>query len=147
MPLFTRETAAIAGQLGAKARWSKPKAESNDDPPPPSPAIVPKTTDSFTADRLLRVRKQLDRIDQLASKETEPKLLKEYAEACARLSEQERILAGRPLPGSLKQSGPGKAITSRSHDYAAPWVPTIAPAPEPVQPPAPAKPMGWEYDL
>ena len=52
--------------------------------------------------RLERVRLQLDRIDAMMLVEVEPALLDRLASAQARLSEQERILAGRPLPGSRK---------------------------------------------
>ena len=151
MPLFNPQTAAIAGQLGAKARWSKPKAEPAPVILPPPPVIMAEPQrDDFQSRRLKRVRDQLSRIDtELESCDLDDsKRLKELADASARLSDQEFKLAGRPSPGSMKPTGPGKAITSRSHDDAAPWVPTIAPDPAPpVQPPAPAKPLGWEYDL
>lgn len=53
--------------------------------------------------RLLRVRGQLDALDEAIATEVaggESKRLKELVEAQRHLSEQERILAGRPLPGS-----------------------------------------------
>lgn len=57
---------------------------------------------SFTELRLMRVRKQLDRLDDMMFKEKDPQKLDRLASAQARLSEQERILDGRPLPGSRR---------------------------------------------
>jgi hypothetical protein len=54
------------------------------------------------ADRLPRVRKQLERLDDLMKQETDPAKLDRLAAALYRLSEQERIMSGRPLPGSYK---------------------------------------------
>jgi hypothetical protein len=58
--------------------------------------------DPFILSRLVRVRKQLDRIDGMIERETDPMKLDRLASAQARLAEQERLLAGRPMPGSLK---------------------------------------------
>ena len=52
--------------------------------------------------RLERVRLQLDRVDAMMLTEDDPQRLDRLASAQMRLSEQERILAGRPLPGSRK---------------------------------------------
>lgn len=57
-------------------------------------------TDAYVAERLARVRRQLDRIDELMLTEAAPPALDRLAAAQARVSEQERILAGRPLPGA-----------------------------------------------
>ena len=43
------------------------------------------------------MRDQLDRLDDLASRETDSKVLKEYADATTRLSEQERVLDGSAI--------------------------------------------------
>jgi prephenate dehydrogenase len=59
-------------------------------------------TPGYIAKRLSRVRAQLDRIDEMMMTEEDPAKLDRLASAQARLSEQERILVGRPLPGSLK---------------------------------------------
>lgn len=56
--------------------------------------------ESYKGERLARVRKQLAKLDSLLEKETDPQKLDRLASAQYRLSEQERILAGRPLPGS-----------------------------------------------
>jgi hypothetical protein len=97
MPLFTRENAAMLGQKGAIARWAKP-------PEPPLPETIAQMTEEFADRRLMRVREQLEKLDALAAGEKDTKRLKELADATTRLSEQERILAGRPLPGSRRPS-------------------------------------------
>lgn len=98
MPLFTAESAVIAGQKGAYARWHAPK------PPPSEPLLTEPVTDSgdHARVRLDRVRAQLDRVDAMMLTEDDPAKLDRLASAQARLSEQERILAGRPLPGSFR---------------------------------------------
>ena len=64
--------------------------------------ITPVTPDSYLTERLMRVRKQLDQVDAMMLTEDDPQRLDRLASAQMRLSEQERILAGRPLPGSRK---------------------------------------------
>lgn len=58
--------------------------------------------DSYRTERLARVRKQLSRLDSMMERESDPQKLDRLASAQYRLSEQERILAGRPNPGSLR---------------------------------------------
>jgi hypothetical protein len=88
------------------------------------------------------VREQLDRVDDLMISEDDPKRLKELADASARLSDQEFKLAGRPSPGSRR---PAQERVPSAQDAGA-WI-MDAPAPvAQVQPTAPAKPLGWEYD-
>lgn len=96
MPLFTRETAASAGRKGALARWTKP---------PPvviPPPITEPITDDYHARRIMRVRQQLDRIDAMLMEEEDAQKIDRLASAQLRLSEQERVMSGRPLPGSRK---------------------------------------------
>lgn len=73
--------------------------------------------ESYKAQRLARVRKQLDRIDSLMEKEIDPQKLDRLASAQARLSEQERILAGRPLPGSHRPSRNPKSQTPAQSSF------------------------------
>ena len=113
MPQFTKETAAEMARrshLPGSARFhSEPEPA-----PDPQPAVIPAEPDpDYTAVRLMRVRKQLDRLDALAAEETDPKRCKEFADATSRLQEQERQLANRPLPGTLKPSQP-KAQRTRA---------------------------------
>lgn len=56
----------------------------------------------YTTKRLARVRLQLDRLDNMLLTERDPQRLDRIASAQARISEQERILSGRPMPGSLR---------------------------------------------
>ena len=65
------------------------------------------------------------------------------ASAQERLAEQERLLSGRPLPGSMRPSGPGRRGSPAGWDTLEHVAPTL---PSQVVPPAPARPMGWEYD-
>jgi hypothetical protein len=60
--------------------------------------------DAFRQRRLERVRQQLNRLDEMAAKEKNPLTLDRLYSAIAKLAEQERILAGRPLPGSHRPS-------------------------------------------
>lgn len=116
MPLFTRENAATASAKGNAVRWSRWRAERAKQAaaaiaPPPQP-IIPEPDNSFAGRRLTRVREQLERLDRLAAEEDDPKQLKALADATTRLSEQERLLAGRPLPGSRRPSADPKGRKS-----------------------------------
>lgn len=148
MPLFTRENAAILGHRGAIARWSKPPEPP---PKPPLPEIMAEHVNDFAIRRLNRVREQLDKLDAMMGKETDPKRLKEYADASARLSAQEFDLSGRPKSGSRRPKD------ERTRNVSAGWIElqpalpgSIAPAGQvpiaPATPSAPARPLGWEYD-
>lgn len=44
----------------------------------------------------------LDRLDALLDRERDPQALDRLASAYAKLADQERILSGRPLPGSRR---------------------------------------------
>lgn len=103
----------------------------------------PPTQDDFNQLRLGRVREQLVKLDAMLSKEEDPQKLDRLASAQARLSEQERILDGRPLPGSRRPSS-DKQDRKRILDLApvgiAGQILDMEPAPA-----APARPAGWEY--
>jgi hypothetical protein len=74
-------------------------------PPPPPPPFAPqqpKPLDDFCEKRIKRVRSQLERLDQMLVTEDNAQAIDRIASASARLSEQERILSGRPLPGSQR---------------------------------------------
>jgi hypothetical protein len=145
MPRFTRETAAIASIKGNASRWSRPRVSQA---PAAIPEIVPELANDFALRRLNRVREQLDKLDALASGEKDTKRLKELADATTRLSEQERILAGRPLPGSRRPKE-GREPRSAGWIELQPALPGQLPATSPVtqvQVATPARPLGWEYD-
>jgi hypothetical protein len=78
---------------------------------PVAPGLPPAEPQSFISKRLARVRAQLDRLDALLANATEPKAIKELADATTRLQAQEQQLAGRPGPGTLKPVAPGAART------------------------------------
>jgi hypothetical protein len=68
--------------------------------------------------RLLRVREQLDRLDKLILAEKDPQRIDRLASAQARLAEQERILDGRPLPGSHR---PRPERAAKAEKLSEPW--------------------------
>ena len=85
----------------------------------------------YPATRLARVRGQLDRLDlelQRCSL-SDSKRIKELTDASTRLSEQERILAGRPLPGTKRPPAEGGR---RSREVAALLVDEVRPSSPPV---------------
>lgn len=119
--LFTAETAAEYARRSHEARKAaklRSTELSQSTPTDPLNAIP-----AYTLERLIRVRKQLDRIDEMMMAESDPQRLDRLASAQARLSEQERTLDGRPLPGSMR---PSKATSTRR--------PTVSPI-EPETPP------------
>jgi hypothetical protein len=70
------------------------------------PEHVP-TSDDYPAIVIARTRTQLDLISKQVTAELEKdkpdsRRLRDFADAQTRLSEQERILSGRPLPGSRR---------------------------------------------
>lgn len=114
VPRFNKENAKQYSLLGIAAikakREAKEKAEAHQRAV--IEAIV-QTRDDYPIERMVRVRKQLNRIDEMMLTEENPQAIDRLAAAAARLSEQERILAGRPLPGSHR---PTKAPRSKAGD-------------------------------
>src|SRR5512135_2504762 len=103
VPQFTRENAAEMARRGNLARWSRYR------PPAQAPAMpVAIAAEGYPTQRLIRVRDQLDIIDQRITEEAsklkglDGQVLNWLCAAQERLAEQERILAGRPLPGSMR---------------------------------------------
>jgi len=104
MPQFTRETAREAQRKSAESRRANRMA-GGQEKPQAAPQNPP--ADEFVSVRLARVRTQLngiaDKIDVVVKRdEFDAKQLDQLASAFSRLSEIERQLAGRPLPGSLR---------------------------------------------
>jgi len=94
---------ARRSHLPTSARFRKPPP----DPQPDPTAQQPAQDDGYTACRLARIRAQLDLVDARITEEADRKTadgqrLNWLASAQERLAEQERILAGRPLPGSRR---------------------------------------------
>jgi hypothetical protein len=88
------------------------------------PAAAGPPTSDYVAVRLMRVREQLNRLDSMMAKETDPQKLDRLASAQAKVAEQERVLDGRPLPGSRK---PMAEIPRRRE---IPWGPPPLPLPQ-----------------
>ena len=114
MPLFNHENAAIIGRRGALARWTRPPQLAIPDPLPP-----PLPTDEYANKALARTRSQLDLcaqciLDELQRKSPDSRRLRDLSDAQAKLAEQERILSGRPLPGSRN---PSKETKEKPVDY------------------------------
>jgi hypothetical protein len=108
--------------------------------PTPQALVHNEALNDFNATRLLRVREQLTKLDAMIEAEKDAQKLDRLASASSKLSEQERILDGRPLPGSRRPTSDkvrGACVELQ------PALPQVAPVAQ-VQP---AKPMGWEYDL
>ena len=104
MALITPETARTMAAKSAEARRLRPlKAV------PPGfkivradyPVPLPRD-DSYVERRLARVRDQLQRLDGFLDDEDDPGKIDRLASAIHRLSEIERVLAGRPTPGQRK---------------------------------------------
>jgi hypothetical protein len=99
--------------------------------------------DDFTVRKLARVRGQIDQVEKLLDKADEPQAVDRFCNALTRLYDVERILAGRPLPGSRRPKD------ERGPRASAGWIELqpVAPGDQPqVAPAQPARPMGWEYD-
>lgn len=140
---MARFTAANARENAAKAhasrqqRLARGKLAGESSPQPPQ-AGPDEAAASYLSRRLFRVRAQLDLVDKAfeteASKATpDGQRLNWLAQAQERLSEQERILAGRPLPGSRRPKDNGSQIPVPGA-----WI--IHDEPEPaVQSPAPSE--------
>lgn len=117
MPRFT---AANARENAAKAHAARRQRLASGklagETLPQTPQLAPlepadERGDAYALRRLSRVRTQLDLIDQrindIASKPSpDGQTLSWLCAAQERLSEQERVLAGRPLPGSIRPRAP-----------------------------------------
>ena len=145
MALITRETARTMAAKSAEARRLRPlKAV------PPGfkivradyPVPLPRD-DSYVERRLARVRDQLQRLDGFLGEEEDPQKIDRLASAIARMSELERQLAGRPLPGSRRPKEEVEAKTSAAVAWLADSidVPQVAPPAAPrLDPEPPAGP-------
>ena len=130
---FTSEAARIA----SRKRWDTPK--------PPQPEPLPKAfasdQDAFLTARLLRVRRQLERIDAMIATEDDPQRLDRLAAASMRLSDQEFALSNRPKPGN-RRPGPERGNKSQAGAFwgSNPAQQTPASPPTPAQPETPEEP-------
>ena len=106
---MARFTVANAKEMAAKSHAAKAaRLEALRQAANPPPLIPPPSgLDPYLSRRVARVRTQLDLLDQAIEKEAskaqpDGQRLNWLAQAQDRLSEQERRLSGRPLPGSRK---------------------------------------------
>jgi hypothetical protein len=107
---FTKANASEYARKGNAIRWhSLPKPEPQPVTSLPEPVRI--AQDDFTQRKLARVRVQIERVEDLLTAATEPQAVDRYAAALARLYEIERILAGRPLPGSRRPAAEPKGST------------------------------------
>lgn len=104
MPLFTSQNAKEMAARSAAARRERKLREEHArlNPPllPPPPAL--EAGDAYVARRLSKVREQISRVDVMFDRCCDPTGLDRIAAVLARLSELERHLSGRPLPGSRR---------------------------------------------
>lgn len=63
-------------------------------------SVSPAGNEEYARERLLRTREQLRQLDEELENCTNPKDIKALCDSIKALAEVERILAGRPLPGS-----------------------------------------------
>jgi hypothetical protein len=112
---ISKENARELSAIGNKVRWDAYRAaklaEENAKLKPATEGEI----DGFNQARLLRVRKQLKKVDDMIDEETDPSKLDRLASAAIRLNEQERQLSNRSLPPTLKASQP-RAKRSASAD-------------------------------
>jgi hypothetical protein len=111
MPQFTAATArenAAKSHVVRKLNYAVAKQALKGQPQAaqPTTAMAAQTAaaDDYSLRTLARVRDQIDQLADMMKKETDPARLDRLAAAFAKLSEVERQLAGRPLPGSYRPS-------------------------------------------
>lgn len=105
-------TAANAREMAARGNAAKALAKKQrEEQLARANAIAIEPADEiYRSQRLARVRKQLEKLDEMIEKERDPQKLDRLASAQARLSVQEFALAGRPMPGSRR---PGREKPAR----------------------------------
>ena len=117
MALFTAENAAEMQRRGVEAKLSAKEERIVE---ALSVEVESQNAEKHRKLRLLRVRKQQERVDAMLLVETDPAKLDRLASAAMRLNEQERQLSNRSLPPVIKAS-PARTKKSTSN----------SPAPEP----------------
>jgi hypothetical protein len=141
---FTAENAAKYAELAHAAR----RQQSIADATIANALPLADSADNFVSRKLARVRGQIDVIEKLLDKATEPQAVDRFCNALTRLYDVERILAGRPLPGS-RRPREDRGRVSAGWIELQPELPGQLAATAPVAPVAqthPARPMGWEYE-
>lgn len=101
MPFITSENAKELGRLSGIARRNKPKSIAKE-LAQIAPANAQNIVTDYLVKRLARVRNQIDMLSGMLESESDAQKIDRLASALARLSEIERQLSNRPLPGSYK---------------------------------------------
>lgn len=139
MRFFNAENARLYAMRSVEARRQR---KLNPPPPPPVPVAPKVEADDYQATRLTCVRRQLASLDKSLNAllkrleegddDVDAAQIDRLASAQARLAEQERQLAGRPLPGSLKpRQAPIRRPASDSPVIEEPSQPCLTPTVEP----------------
>ena len=105
MPLITSQNAAEMAQRSHEARKMRKLAEATK-AAIPHPSL--QDADSYLEKRLTRGRGEVESLSDLLDKEKDPQRIDRLCSGLARLCELERVLAMRPLPGSMKPSKDSK---------------------------------------
>lgn len=113
-PRITKENAAEMGRLGGLASWQKKvEAAARQMEARELEALALSKHKTFEGRALARTRLQLDEVfkafmAECAKANPDAAKLDRLAAAQSRLAEQERVLDGRPMPGSLRPSAKSK---------------------------------------
>lgn len=102
---FTQDNAKLYSARGNIAKWKMGIVRKH------PPLTAEEKLQRYVNERVKRVRKQLEKLETWMIEEVDAQKLDRVASAYARLSEVERQLSGRPMPGSLK---PSSATRKRS---------------------------------
>jgi len=94
--LFTTETAKIAADKSREARRLRAEAQAN------GFSVEPEPDRAYVSLRVKCVRRQIESVNRRIESESDPMRLDRLVNAVYRLTELERVLSGRPLPGQLK---------------------------------------------
>ena len=133
---FTKENARLYQAKAAQARRLAAQA--------PPPLLPPKEQVASPDFRLALLSEQIALTrDSLNSPKLEPKDRAQLVRALCGLLDQQRIAKGEPLPGS-KRPAPERATKARE---AGAWLAVSDPPAAQAETPAPARPLGWEYDV
>lgn len=110
---FTSANAREMALRAAKARAeNKAKREWESLQPKPEPQ-APDPNAIYVAQRIVRVRAQIEALDKRLERCKDAKDLKFIADSIAKLAELERVLSGRPAPGQYRPTKNAKSESER----------------------------------
>jgi hypothetical protein len=102
---MARITAANASKMAARSWEVRRERENMQGDSSAIPQQIPLPASDYVAFSVTRTRGQLDRLHAMLAKSKDAQEIERLARSIASLSELERVLSGRPLPGSRR---PGK---------------------------------------